>query len=138
MRNMTSGSIYRHLLAYAIPLIFGNFLQLTYNAVDSILVSKGAGVAALSAVSVSNPVSVLLVQSISGLGIGASAYMSKLYGAGEGEWKRKMKTQSRQAFSTDEMPTKVTGVFESPTARSALDMMLYWKVKKLPRKRSRR
>ena len=24
MRNMTSGSIYRHLLAYAIPLIFGN------------------------------------------------------------------------------------------------------------------
>ncbi len=85
MRNMTSGSIYRHLLAYAIPLIFGNFLQLTYNAVDSILVSKGAGVAALSAVSVSNPVSVLLVQSISGLGIGASVYMSKFYGAGEGE-----------------------------------------------------
>ena len=85
MRNMTSGSIYRHLLTYAIPLIFGNFLQLTYNAVDSILVSKGAGVAALSAVSVSNPVSVLLVQSISGLGIGASVYMSKFYGAGEGE-----------------------------------------------------
>ena len=82
---MTSGSIYRHLLTYAVPLIFGNFLQLTYNAVDSILVSKGAGVAALSAVSVSNPVSVLLVQSISGLGIGASVYMSKFYGAGEGE-----------------------------------------------------
>lgn len=85
MRNMTSGSIYRHLLAYAIPLIFGNFLQLTYNSVDSILVSKGAGVAALSAVSVSNPVSVLLVQSISGIGIGASVYMSRFYGAGEGE-----------------------------------------------------
>ncbi len=85
MRNMTSGSIYRHLLAYAIPLIFGNFLQLTYNAVDSIVVSKGAGVAALSAVSVSNPVSVLLIQSVSGIGIGASVYMSKYYGAGEGE-----------------------------------------------------
>ena len=83
MRNMTSGSIYRHLLAYAIPLIFGNFLQLTYNAVDSIVVSKGAGVAALSAVSVSNPVSVLLIQSVSGLGIGASVYMSKYYGAGD-------------------------------------------------------
>ncbi len=83
MRNMTSGSIYRHLLAYAIPLIFGNFLQLTYNAVDSIVVSKGAGVAALSAVSVSNPVSVLLIQSVSGIGIGASVYMSKYYGAGD-------------------------------------------------------
>ena len=85
MRNMTSGSIYRHLLAYAVPLIFGNFLQLTYNAVDSIVVSKGAGVAALSAVSVSNPVSVLLIQSVSGLGIGASVYMSKYYGAGDTE-----------------------------------------------------
>lgn len=93
MRNMTSGSIYRHLLAYAIPLIFGNFLQLTYNAVDSIVVSKGAGVAALSAVSVSNPVSVLLIQSISGLGIGASVYMSKYYGAGEiGKLKRSLST----------------------------------------------
>ena len=85
MRNMTSGSIYRHLLAYAVPLIFGNFLQLTYNAVDSIVVSKGAGVAALSAVSVSNPVSVLLIQSVSGLGIGASVYMSKYYGARDTE-----------------------------------------------------
>lgn len=80
---MTEGSIYRHLLSYAVPLIFGNMLQLTYNAVDAVIVSKGAGVAALSAVSVSNPVSTLIVQGISGIGIGASVYMSKFYGAGD-------------------------------------------------------
>lgn len=83
MRNMTEGSIYRHILGNAIPLIFGNVLQLTYNVVDSILVSKGVGMAAFSAVSVSNPVSTLIVQGISGIGIGASVYMSKYYGGGE-------------------------------------------------------
>ncbi len=58
-------------------------MQLTYNVVDSIIVSKGIGVDALSAVSVSNPISVLIVQGISGIGIGASVHMSKYFGAGE-------------------------------------------------------
>ena len=35
MRKMTQGSIARHLIAYALPLILGNLFQLTYNAVDS-------------------------------------------------------------------------------------------------------
>ncbi len=85
IRDMTSGSIYRHILAYAIPLIFGNMMQLTYNVVDSVIVSKGVGVDALSAVSVSNPDSVLIIQGISGIGIGASVHMSKYLGAGEWE-----------------------------------------------------
>ena len=117
---MTSGSIYRHLLAYAIPLIFGNFLQLTYNAVDSILVSKGAGVAALSAVSVSNPVSVLLVQSISGLGIGASVYMSKFYGAGEGE-KLKRSLSTTILFGT--IAGGITTLLGIPLAAPILEAM---------------
>lgn len=47
MRKMTEGNIYGHLLSTAVPLIFGNILQLTYNAVDSIIVSKGVGVVGL-------------------------------------------------------------------------------------------
>ena len=38
MQKMTQGSIIRHLLRYAVPLILGNFFQLAYNAVDSIIV----------------------------------------------------------------------------------------------------
>ncbi len=82
---MTEGSIFGHLLAYSVPLVFGNFLQLTYNAVDSIIVSKGSGVLALSAVSVSNPISTIIVLGMSGIGIGASVYMSRFYGANEEE-----------------------------------------------------
>ncbi|MGP1589380.1 MAG: MATE family efflux transporter [Oribacterium sp.] len=99
MRNMAEGSIYRHLLAYSVPLIFGNILQLTYNVVDAALVSKGVGIAALSAVSVSDPVATLLVQGISGIGIGASVHMSRYYGAGDME-KLKRALSTTQLFGS--------------------------------------
>ena len=83
MRKMTEGSIVRHLLAYALPLILGNFFQLTYNAVDSILIGKFAGEGALAAVSAANPVMTIVILGVSGLSIGASVLMSRFYGAGD-------------------------------------------------------
>ena len=83
MRKMTEGSITRHLLAYALPLILGNFFQLTYNAVDSIVIGKFAGEQALAAVSAANPVMTIAILGVSGLSIGASVLMSRFYGAGE-------------------------------------------------------
>ena len=83
MRKMTEGSITRHLLAYALPLILGNFFQLTYNAVDSIIIGKFAGEGALSAVSASNPVMTIVILGVSGISIGASVLMSRFYGAGD-------------------------------------------------------
>lgn len=85
MRRMTEGSIERHLLAYALPLILGNFFQLTYNAVDSIVIGKFAGEGALAAVSAANPVMTIVVLGVSGISIGASVLMSRFYGAGQEE-----------------------------------------------------
>ena len=83
MRKMTEGSIVRHLLAYALPLILGNFFQLTYNAVDSILIGKFASEGALAAVSAANPVMTIVILGVSGISIGASVLMSRFYGAGD-------------------------------------------------------
>ena len=83
MKKMTQGSIVRHLLAYALPLILGNFFQLTYNAVDSILIGKFAGEGALAAVSAANPVMTIVILGVSGVSIGASVLMSRFYGAGD-------------------------------------------------------
>ena len=83
MRKMTEGSITRHLLAYALPLILGNFFQLTYNAVDSIIIGKFAGEGALAAVSAANPVMTIVILGVSGISIGASVLMSRFYGAGD-------------------------------------------------------
>lgn len=83
MRKMTQGSIARHLIAYALPLILGNLFQLTYNAVDSIVIGKFAGESALAAVSAANPVMTIVILGVSGVSIGASVLMSRFYGAGD-------------------------------------------------------
>ena len=83
MRKMTQGSIARHLIAYALPLILGNLFQLTYNAVDSIVIGKFAGENALAAVSAANPVMTIMILGVSGVSIGASVLMSRFYGAGD-------------------------------------------------------
>lgn len=82
-RKMTQGPIRGHLLAYALPLILGNLFQLTYNAVDTIVIGKFAGERALAAVSAADPVMTIVILGVSGISIGASVLMSRFFGAGE-------------------------------------------------------
>ena len=49
-KDLTRGQITPLLVKFTIPLILGNFFQLTYNAVDSIIVGKFVGKEALAAV----------------------------------------------------------------------------------------
>ena len=81
--QMTEGNITKHLIAYSIPLILGNLFQLTYNAVDSIIVGRFIGKEALAAVGTANPVMNITVLGISGICIGSSVLMSEFFGAGE-------------------------------------------------------
>ena len=82
-RPMTSGSIPAHLIRFAVPAILGDLFQLTYNTVDSIIVGKYAGAAALAAVGVASPLMNIAMFFIIGMGIGASVLMSEFYGAGD-------------------------------------------------------
>ncbi|MGM9605799.1 MAG: MATE family efflux transporter [Faecousia sp.] len=93
MQDMTKGSILSHLIRYAIPMILGNILQLTYNAVDSIIIGKFLGENALAAVSTSDPIFTILVLGASGISLGASVMISKFKGAREDE-------AVRQEFAT--------------------------------------
>ena len=47
---MTEGPILRHLIAFSLPLLFGNVFQMLYNTVDSIVVGNFVGKEALAAV----------------------------------------------------------------------------------------
>ena len=38
--NMTEGSIFRHILTFAFPLLLGNVFQQLYNMVDTMIVGK--------------------------------------------------------------------------------------------------
>lgn len=79
--RMTEGNIPKHLVAYSIPLILGNLFQLTYNAVDSIIVGRFIGKDALAAVGTASPVMNIVILGISGICIGASVLMSEFFGA---------------------------------------------------------
>ncbi len=82
-RNMTTGSIPRHLVRYSIPAIMGDLFQVTYNTVDSVIVGQFAGAGALAAVGVASPLMSVAMFFIIGMGIGASVLMSEFYGAGD-------------------------------------------------------
>lgn len=85
IKDMTKGNIPKHLINFSIPLILGNLLQLTYNAVDSIVVGRFSGTDALAAVGAANPVMNIAILGITGICIGASVLMSEFFGAGKHE-----------------------------------------------------
>lgn len=79
--RMTEGNIPKHLITYSIPLILGNLFQLTYNAIDSIIVGRFIGKEALAAVGTASPVMNVVILGISGICLGASVLMSQFFGA---------------------------------------------------------
>ena len=91
--NMTEGAIPHRLIGYAVPLVLSNLFQLTYNAVDSVVVGRFVGKEGLAAVGTSGPVTNLLVLGISGMCVGASVIMSEFFGAGnEKQLRRELAT----------------------------------------------
>lgn len=78
---MTEGSITKKLIAFAIPLFFGQLLQQTYNVVDSVVVGNVLGKEALAAVSTTGSLIFLMVGFINGLFMGNNVIVGKRYGA---------------------------------------------------------
>ena len=78
---LTEGPIARQLVAFAIPLFFGNLFQQMYNAADSLIVGNFLGSDALAAVSSSGNLIFLLVGLITGIANGAGVVVARYYGA---------------------------------------------------------
>lgn len=66
-KDLTTGKIMPILIRFTIPLVLGNLFQLTYNAVDSIIVGHFVGKEALAAVGICNPISTLMILFLNGL-----------------------------------------------------------------------
>lgn len=79
--DLTKGNIFPILIKFTVPLVLGNLLQLTYNAVDSIIVGQYVGNEALAAVGTSNPILTLILQFVQGICLGAGILVGTLYGA---------------------------------------------------------
>ena len=93
-KDLTTGKIMPILVNFTVPLVLGNLFQLTYNAVDSIIVGQFVGKEALAAVGICNPISTLMILFLNGLCMGASILMGIQYGA------KDYKTLHRQISTT--------------------------------------
>ena len=80
-KDLTAGKITPQLVKFTIPLVLGNLFQLTYNAVDSIIVGRFVGKEALAAVGICNPILTLFILFLNGLCLGASILMGNQFGA---------------------------------------------------------
>lgn len=87
--NMTEGSIIRHLVVFAAPLLVGNIFQQLYNTVDTWVVGKYVSNEAFSAVGTVGPIINMLIGFFLGLSSGAGVVISQYYGAGKTEEVRK-------------------------------------------------
>lgn len=83
--DMTKGSIFRHILIFALPLLVGNLFQQLYNMVDTWVVGNFVSNEAFSAVGTVAPIINLMIGFFSGLSSGAGVVISQNYGAGNRE-----------------------------------------------------
>lgn len=79
--DMTQGSITRHILMFALPLLLGNLFQQFYNLVDTYVVGNFASNGAYAAVGSVSPIINIFIGLFSGFATGAGVVISQYYGA---------------------------------------------------------
>ena len=79
--DMTEGSITRHIVNFALPLLIGNVFQQLYNTVDTWVVGNYVSNEAFSAVGSVGPIINMLIGFFMGLSSGAGVVISQYYGA---------------------------------------------------------
>ena len=79
--DMTQGSITRHIITFALPLLAGNVFQQMYNMVDTWVVGNFVSNEAFSAVGSVGPIINMLIGFFLGLSSGAGVVISQYYGA---------------------------------------------------------
>ena len=79
--DMTTGSIPKHLITFALPLLIGNIFQQFYNMVDSWVVGNYVSDAAYAAVGSVGPIVNLLIGFFLGFSSGAGVVISQFYAA---------------------------------------------------------
>ena len=78
---LTEGTIWKKMIAFAIPIFLGNLFQQLYNTADSLIVGNFIGSDALAAVSSSGNLIFLMVGFFNGIAMGAGVVIARYYGA---------------------------------------------------------
>ena len=117
---MTSGTIWKEILFFSIPLVLGNLFQQLYNIVDSIIVGNVVGSHALAAVGAGGSVIQLLIGFCIGASSGAGVVTSQYYGAKNEEGVRKAVHTTLAISISAGIVLSVIGVLAAPAILKAM------------------
>ena len=112
--DMTSGSPYRLILSFTMPLLLGNIFQQLYNMVDSVVVGNVIGDKALAAaVGTGFHIIFMLSSLFMGIGTGATIMISQFYGARDLEKVNQTVNTIYTALIIGIIPLSLIGIFLS-------------------------
>ena len=115
VRDMTTGSPYRHMVGFAVPILVSQIFQQLYNTADTFIVGKFLGTEALAAVSSSGTLIFLMISFFMGTAQGAGVVISRYFGAGdEDKVSRAIHTDIAFGLATGVLLT-IVGVLFTPT-----------------------
>lgn len=81
IKDMTTGSPTKHILAFSIPLLIGNLFQQFYNMADTLIVGRTLGLDALAGVGATGGISFLVMGFVMGLTSGFAVITAQRFGA---------------------------------------------------------
>jgi len=79
--NMTTGSPAKHILRFAIPLLFGNLFQQFYNMVDTVIIGNYLGTSALASVGATGSICFMIIGLCLGICAGFGIPVAQRFGA---------------------------------------------------------
>lgn len=120
-RDLTTGSIPRHMVAFSIPMLMGSFLQTAYSFINAIWVGQFLGTSALAAVTVSFPVIFVLFAIGMGLTLATNILVSQSYGARKMDELRQVVDSSTVLIYSLSIVLTVLGELFAPTILRAMD-----------------
>ena len=81
MKDLTKGNIFTGLILFTLPLLLGNFFQVLYNTVDTLIVGQTLGKDALASVGATGSINFLIVGFAQGMTAGLTILTAQRFGA---------------------------------------------------------
>lgn len=81
--DLTTGSVAKTLVAFALPFLFSNFIQAFYGATDLFVVGRFADSSAVSAVTIGSQLTYIVTSIILGLSMGTTVMLGRRMGEGD-------------------------------------------------------
>lgn len=81
-KNLTTGSVFKNIIAFSLPYLLSYFLQTLYGLADLFIIGQYEGVASTTAVSIGSQVMHMLTVMIVGLAMGATVSIGRAVGGG--------------------------------------------------------